>query len=387
MNSIIKDMLKTYNYDIMNMDVKIMKIIVSAGGTGGHIYPALAIINKVKENEPNSEVLYIGTKDRMEATIVPNKGINYFGIEMKGLNRKNPFKNIGVLKNYINNVKILKKKIKEFNPDIVIGVGGYVTAPVIYSAKKMGYKTFIHEQNSIPGLSNKFLSHYADKIGVSLDSSIEYFPKEKTEFTGNPRSEEVYNTKEISKDKLGLSLDKNKKLVLIVMGSLGSTTMNIKLKETLPLFKNKDYEVVFVTGKNYYDEYKNVKVTSNVKVVPYLENMAQVLKKTDLIVSRAGASSLAEITALGIPNILVPSPHVTHNHQLKNAKSLEEKEATVIIEEDKYDKELLVSNIDKILNDKDLYDKLKNNTKKMGVTDSSTKIYKILRNIVDGDTK
>lgn len=364
-----------------------MKIIVSAGGTGGHIYPALAIINKIKEKEPNSKVLYIGTKDRMESTIVPSKGIDYFGIEMKGLNRKNPFKNISVLKNYLNNVKILKKKIKEFNPDIVIGVGGYVTAPVIYSAKKLGYKTFIHEQNSIPGLSNKFLTHYADKVGVSLDSSIEYFPKDKVIFTGNPRSEEVYNVKEVSKDKLGFSLDKNKKLVLIVMGSLGSTTMNIKLKETLPLFKNKNYEVVFVTGKNYYDEYKKVKVSDNVKVVPYLDNMAQVLKKTDLIVSRAGASSLAEITALGIPNILIPSPHVTNNHQLKNAKSLEERSATVIIEEDKYDKELLVSNIDKILNDKDLYNKLKNNTKKMGVTDSSSKIYECLRNIIDGDTK
>lgn len=362
-----------------------MKIIVSAGGTGGHIYPALAIINKIKEKEPNSEILYIGTKDRMEASIVPKNNIPYFGIEMKGLNRKNIFKNFSVLKKTLDNIKILKKEIKKFNPDIVIGVGGYVTAPVIYSAKKLGYKTFIHEQNSIPGLSNKFLTHYVDKIGVSLPDSIKYFPKEKTVFTGNPRSEEVVNTKEVSKKELGLSLTSDKKLVLIVMGSLGSTTMNKKLKETLTLFKGKDYEVVFVTGKNYYDEYKKTNVPSNVKIVPYLENMAQVLKKTDLIVSRAGASSISEITALGIPSILIPSPYVTHNHQYKNAKSLEERGATVIIEEDKYDKDILVNEIDRILNDKKVYLSLQKQASSLGVKDSATKIYEILKDLINGD--
>jgi len=362
-----------------------MRIIVSAGGTGGHIYPALAIINKIKEKEPNSEILYIGTKDRMEATIIPSKNIPYFGIEIKGLNRKNPFKNISVIKKVFENIKVLKKEIKKFNPDIVIGVGGYVTAPVIYSAKKLGYKTFIHEQNSIPGLSNKFLIKYVDKIGVSLPDSIKYFPKNKTIFTGNPRSEEVINTKEISKKDLGLLLDNNKKLVLIVMGSLGSTTMNKNLKDTLPLFKNKDYEVVFVTGKGYYDEYKKIKTTSNVKIVSYLENMAQVLKKTDLIVSRAGASSISEITALGLPSILIPSPYVTHNHQYKNAKSLEERGATVIIEEDKFDGSLLVNEIDHILNDKELYQSLSKQSSNLGVKDSATKIYNILRNLIDGE--
>lgn len=367
------------------MDVKNMRIIVSAGGTGGHIYPALAIINKIIEKEPNSEILYIGTKDRMEATIIPGRGIPYFGIEMKGLNRKNPFKNVQVLKNYCQNIKLLKGRIQKFHPDVVIGVGGYVTAPVIYSAKKLGYKTFIHEQNSIPGLSNKLLVNYADKIGISLPDSVRYFPRKKTIFTGNPRSEEAYYTKEISKKELGLSLSDKKKLVLIVMGSLGSTTMNRKLKETLPLFANKNYEVVFVTGKDYYKEYKKIETPSNVKVVAYLENMIQVLKKTDLIVSRAGASSIAEITALGIPNILIPSPFVTHNHQLKNAKSLEERGATVIIEEDKYDKEILISTIDHVFSDNKLYQELHKNVSLLGVKDSATKIYQILRNLIDGD--
>ena len=199
-----------------------MKVIVSAGGTGGHIYPALAIIHKIQEQEPDSEFLYIGTTDRMEHVIIPKENIPYLGIEISGLDRKHLFKNFKVLKNYQKSIKILKKKIKEFDPDIVLGVGGYVTAPVVSTAKKLGYKTFIHEQNSIPGVSNKFLSKYADKIGVSLEESLQYFPKDKTFVSGNPRSEEISKVLPISKKEMGLS--PNKKLVLIVMGSLGSST-------------------------------------------------------------------------------------------------------------------------------------------------------------------
>ena len=360
-----------------------MRVIVSAGGTGGHIYPALAIINKIKEKEPNSEILYIGTTNRMEHIIIPEKNIPYIGIKISGINRKNIFKNIEVLKDYKNSTKLLKKKIKEFNPDIVLGIGGYVTAPVVYTAKKLGYKTFIHEQNQIPGISNKFLSHYADRIGVSLPESIKYFPKEKVFFSGNPRSEEVINAKEVNKKELGLT--ENKKLVLIVMGSLGSTTMNQKLKETLNLFDNKDYEVLFVTGKDYYDTYKNEKVSSNVKIVPYLNNMLSILKKTDLIVSRAGASTIAEITAIGLPSILIPSPYVTHNHQLKNAEALEKEKATIIIEEKDYNSKKLVDTIDMVLTDKNKYKELKENTKKLGVVDSATKIYNVIKELIDGE--
>lgn len=360
-----------------------MRVIVSAGGTGGHIYPALAIINKIKEKEPNSEFLYVGTTNRMEHTIIPEKNIPYLGIKISGINRKNIFKNIEVFNDYRNSIKLLKKKIKEFNPDIVLGVGGYVTAPVIYAAKKLGYKTFIHEQNQIPGVSNKFLSRYADKIGVSLPESVNYFPKEKVFFSGNPRSEEVVSISPIDKTKLGL--DKNKKLVMIVMGSLGSTTMNQKLRETLSLFNNKDYEVLFITGKNYYDTYKNEKVSSNVKIVPYLDNMLSVLKKTDLIVSRAGASTIAEITAIGLPSILIPSPYVTNNHQLKNAEALEKEKATIIIEEKDYDGKELVRTIDSVLNDTNKYNSLKENTQKLGVVDSATRIYEVIKKLVDGE--
>lgn len=358
-----------------------MRVIISAGGTGGHIYPALAIMNKIKEMEPTSEFLYIGTTDRMEATLIPEKKIPYIGIEMKGLNRKNPVKSIQSIHYFLKGIAKAKKTIREFHPDIVLGVGGYITAPVIYAAKKLGYKTFIHEQNCIPGLSNKFLSHYADRIGVSLEESLQYFDPKKAVFTGNPRSEEVLKVKPVNKKEMGLN--PMKKLVLIVMGSLGSTTMTAKMKEILPHFANKNYEVLFVTGRQYYEDYQNLKnIPNNVIMVPYLDNMLQVMKKTDLIISRAGASTIAEITAIGLPSILVPSPYVTHNHQVKNALALEKVGATKMIEESHFEKNTLFKEIDGILNDKDVYHKMKENTKKLGVSDSATKIYQLIKEIV-----
>ncbi len=358
-----------------------MRVIISAGGTGGHIYPALAIIKKIKEMEPGSEFLYIGTKDRMEASLIPKRKIPYVGIEMKGLNRKKVWKNIKAIQCFLSGIKQAKQEIRKFNPDVVLGVGGYITAPVIYAAKKLGYKTFIHEQNCIPGLSNKFLSHYADRIGVSLEESLAYFDTKKAIFTGNPRSEEVLQVKPVDKKELGLS--PLKKLVLIVMGSLGSMTMNQKMKEIIPGFASKNYEVLLVTGKNYYEKYqKELAVPSNVKLVPYLDNMLEIMKKTDLIVSRSGASTIAEITAIGLPSILVPSPYVTHNHQLKNALALEKCEAAVILEEDNFNKENLMTQIDRILNDQKYYHKMKHSAKKLGVPDSATRIYHVIKELV-----
>ena len=308
-----------------------MKVIVVAGGTGGHIYPALAIIHKIEEKEPGSEILYIGTTDRMEKDIIPKLGYRFVGLEMKGLNRKNIFSNIKVFSMYSKAIKEAKKIILDFHPDIVIGAGGYITAPVLYAAHKCRIPILIHEQNSVPGISNKFISKFADKICVSLPKSVNLFPKEKVVYTGNPRSEEILSVSKISKSSLGF-ID-NKKLVVFVMGSLGSTTMTEKLKETIPSFQNKNYQVLIITGKAYFDNYSDIYVPDNVKIVPFMDNLIQLLKSSDLIVSRAGASTIAEITAIGLPAILVPSPYVTNNHQLKNALDLEEVNACKIIEE------------------------------------------------------
>lgn len=357
-----------------------MRVIVVAGGTGGHIYPAIAIINKIKEKEPKSEFLYIGTTDRMEKDIIPKLGIDFVGLEMLGLNRKNPLKNIEVLKKYNKAVNDAKEIIKKFNPDIVLGIGGYITLPVLTAANKLHYKTLIHEQNSIPGLSNKILARFADCVCVSLPNSVKLFKNKNVVYTGNPRSEEIMDVRKVSKKTLGF--DETKKLVVIVMGSLGSATMTEKLKELIPSFKNKKYQVAIVTGNKYIDDYKDVVVPSNVRLVPYLDNFINLMKDTDLIISRAGASTIAEITAIGLPAILVPSPYVTHNHQYMNAKELEDLGACRIVVEDDFSKDRLLKEIDALLFDSEAYCKMREASKKLGVSDSATKIYEEIRKLI-----
>ena len=362
-----------------------MKVIISAGGTGGHIYPALAIINKIKKEEPKSEILYIGTHNRMEKDLIPELGIDYEAIEVTGFKRKLSVDNIKTLINFFKARTKCKKIIEKFNPDVVIGAGGYVTAPVIWAAKKLGKKTFIHEQNSVVGLSNKYLSNYADKVGVSFESTLKDFDKEKVVLTGNPCSEKALSIKKANKEDYGLT--KNKKLVLIVMGSLGSRTVNEKITDMLEKFRNKNYEVMFVTGNAYYEKIKKIRVPENVKIVPFIYEMPSLMKSTDLMISRAGASTMSEITVLGIPTIFIPSPYVTNNHQYKNAMDLVNKNAALILEENNLNNDNLISMIDSLLEDKVKYKEIKENLKTFGIKDSSTRIYEILKEMIMNDRK
>lgn len=359
-----------------------MRVIISAGGTGGHIYPALAIINKIKEREPKSEFLYIGTHNRMEKDIVPKYNIPFKSIEIYGFNRKNLFKNFKTVKCLIKCKKECKKIIKDFKPDVVIGVGGYVTYPVIMSAHSLGIKTFIHEQNSVAGKANLVLSNYVDLIGVSFKSSMSEFPKEKTIFTGNPCSEEALKKSPIDKSKFGLS--KNKKLVLFVMGSLGSSKINEFLIKTMPLFNNKEYEILYVTGNNDYKKIKEKNFPKNVKVVPYIENMTRIMKNTDLIVTRAGASTLSEIIALDIPSILIPSPYVPNNHQYKNAIDLVNSNAAFMLEEKYLEGDIIVRKVDEIIHNEEKIKQMKKNLKDFKINNSATVIYENIRKLIDG---
>lgn len=362
-----------------------MRVVISAGGTGGHIYPAIAIINKIKSEEPNSEFLYIGTSDRMEKDLIPELGIKYEEIKVSGLKRKLTFENFKVLAQFFKARNKCKKIIKEFDPDVVIGAGGYVTGPVIWAAKKLGKKTFIHEQNSVVGLSNKYLTKYADKVGVSFESTMKYFPKDKVVLTGNPCSEKALNMKKANKEDYGLT--KDKKLVLIVMGSLGSKTVNDKIVSFLEAFRNKDYEVMFVTGNSYYEKVKNLKVPNNVKVVPFVYELPSLMKVTDLMITRAGASTMSEILVLGVPSIFIPSPYVTNNHQYKNAMDLVNKNAALILEEKDLTKVNLINLIDKTLSNKNEYNNIKNNLKELGIKDSGARIYELLKGMIMDDKK
>ena len=347
-----------------------MKVVISAGGSGGHIYPALAILNKIKEKEKNVDVLYIGTTNRMEKDIIPSLGIPYYGIEIYGLERKITLSNIKTITKYLNSIKKCKKKIKEFKPDIVIGAGGYVTAPVIYAAKKCGFKTLIHEQNSTLGLSNKMLLKYTDTLCTSFQNMK--FEKVNTVYTGNPQSENAKNAKKANKKDYNLSL--NKKLVLIVMGSLGSKTVNDVLKDAVNKFDD-NYEVLIVTGKSHFDEFKNVKKKENVFIEPYIDNLPSLLKVTDLLVTRAGATTISEIVATNTSSLFIPSPYVTENHQYKNAMSLVKEGAGEILEEKDLTSSSLVKKIDTLINDEKFLKESKKNLKKFNIENSSEKIY------------
>lgn len=348
-----------------------MRVIISAGGTGGHINPALAIIDKIKKENPNSEFLYIGTTNRMEKDIIPEKGIPYIGIQMQGIQRKLTPKNIQAIFKYLKAISKCKKEIKKFNPDIVIGAGGYVTAPVIYAAKKCGYKTLVHEQNSILGLSNKILLKYTDTLCTSFENmkpnNVHYV------YTGNPTSESTIEKKPYKKEEFGLS--KSKKLVLIVMGSLGSSTVNEVLKKTLKKFDNKKYEVVIITGKKYFDEFKDLEKSKNVFLFEYIDDLSRLMKVTNVLVTRAGASTLSEIMATKTPSILIPSPYVTENHQYKNAMDLVNKHAAVILQEKDLNENTLIDEIDKLINNENKMLDIKDNLEKLCKKNSTTLIY------------
>ena len=356
-----------------------MRVIVSAGGTGGHIYPALAIIKKIKEMEPDSEFLYIGTHNRMENEIIPAHNIPFKSIEIYGLG-KNILKDIKAIKKFMESYKKCKKIISEFKPDLVIGVGGYVTGPVLYAASKLKVKTFIHEQNSIPGKCNKFLSKYVDMIGVSMKSSLDAFPKDKVYFTGNPCSEEALKIAPAKKSEFGLH--ESKKLVYIVMGSLGSSVITEKLKTSIKLFSDKKYEVLFVTGKASYEDISKVDIPDNVKIFPYIESQSRIMKKADLVVTRCGASTLAEVISLKLPSILIPSPYVPNNHQYINGMDFVNKEAGIMIEEKDLTGELLVEKIDELINDDKRLEKMKENLADLGINDSASQIYELLKKLV-----
>lgn len=360
-----------------------MKIIISAGGTGGHIYPALAIINKLKKEEKDLEVLYIGTHNRMEKDIIPERGIPYESIEIYGFSKKDialDIKNIFLISKA---KKKCLKIMKDFKPDMVFGIGGYVTYPVIWAANKLGIKTFIHEQNSQPGKTNLMLQSKADLIGVSFKESISKFDKAKGEvfYSGNPCGENALSLEPMDKETLGLN--KNKKLVVVVAGSLGSATINNKMKDFLYKCEKEEYEVLYITGKALYEDFiKDNKFPSNVKVLPYLDNLPALLKNTDLIVTRAGASTMSEILSLNLPAIFIPSPYVANNHQYYNALEIKNNGGGELIEEKDLTSDELINKINSILSDKISYQKTKENLKKMSMNNSSDVIYDKIKELI-----
>ncbi|MGX4686733.1 undecaprenyldiphospho-muramoylpentapeptide beta-N-acetylglucosaminyltransferase [Vagococcus sp. JNUCC 83] len=361
-----------------------MRVLVSGGGTGGHIYPAISIVRYIKEKYPESEFLYIGTEKGLESKLVPSQDIPFKTIDIQGFYRSLTFKNFKTLYLFMTSIKQAKNYIKEFQPDVVIGTGGYVCGSVVYAASKLNIPTIIHEQNSVAGMTNKFLSKYADKIGICFSDAADYFPKEKVALVGNPRAQEVVGVEK--QDVLTeFNLQSDKPTIVIFGGSRGAQTINNAMKEALPLFENKPYQVLYASGTIYYNEFDSQKEViaglDNVAVVPYIDNMIDVLASVEALVGRAGATSMAEITALGLPSILVPSPNVTNDHQTKNAMSLVNKQAALMIKDSDLTGELLVETVDQLMLNDDYRHNMAKASKQEGIPDAMDRLYELIQEL------
>ncbi|WP_203362227.1 undecaprenyldiphospho-muramoylpentapeptide beta-N-acetylglucosaminyltransferase [Bacillus sp. REN10] len=361
-----------------------MKIVVSGGGTGGHIYPALALIRMIKEKHPDTSFLYIGTEAGLESKLVTRENIPFRTIEITGFKRSISMENVKTVMRFLKGVGECKKMLKEFAPDVVIGTGGYVCGPVVYAASKLRIPTIVHEQNSVPGLTNKFLSKYVDKVAICFKEAEAFFPKEKVVLTGNPRASEVANAKSsgILSD---FHLTKDKKTVLIFGGSRGARPINDAVIQALPILADRTYQVLYITGEVHYEKVKSaiekVGKPENVAIAPFIYNMPEVLVESDLVLSRAGATTLAELTALGVPSILVPSPYVTNNHQEKNARSLTDHQAAILLHEKDLTAETLIKHLDGILLDESQLQTMKQAAEQLGIQDASDRLYKVMHEL------
>lgn len=365
-----------------------MKIVLTGGGTGGHIYPALAFIDYVKEIDPTAEFLYIGAKRGLENKILPQTDTPFEALEIQGFKRKLTLDNFKTIQLFLQSVKQAKKLLKEFQPDVVIGTGGYVSGAVMYAAAKLNIPTIIHEQNSVPGMTNKFLSRYVDRIGISFEASASYFPADKTKLVGNPRAQEVSG---IAKSDIlkQYHLDPAKKTVLIFAGSQGAKKINDAIIKSLPTFATKNYQILYSSGEGYYKSLEeSIGMTKdafvNISIQPYINQMAEVMANCDLMIGRAGASSIAELTSLGLPAILIPSPYVTNDHQTKNAQSLVEAGAVKMIADAELTETNLVATVDEIMNQPALHKKMAEASKAQGIPDAASRMYALVEEILKG---
>lgn len=367
-----------------------MRIVVSGGGTGGHIYPALALIREINKQKEEHEILYIGTKHGLESKIVVREKIPFKSIHITGFKRKLSIENVRTIYRFIKGVTDSKKILQEFNADVVVGTGGYVCGPVVFAATRLGIPTVIHEQNSIPGLTNKFLSRYVDKIGICFEETRKDFPEEKVVFTGNPRASEVIGQDGL-KGRASVGLKKDKPAVLIFGGSRGARPINEAVVKSLSELGSKPYQVLYVTGDVHFNavqkEIELVGSPENVIIKPFIHNMPEVMAGVDLVVSRAGATTLAEITALGIPSILIPSPYVTNNHQEKNARTLSDKGAALLLPEKDLTGSKLVELIDEVIMDEARRETMRKTAKSLGVPDSAQRLHRLMKELVERKEK
>jgi UDP-N-acetylglucosamine--N-acetylmuramyl-(pentapeptide) pyrophosphoryl-undecaprenol N-acetylglucosamine transferase len=357
--------------------MKTIKVIISGGGTGGHIFPAISIANAIKEIQPEADILFVGAEGRMEMERIPAAGYPIIGLPVRGFDRKNIFKNISVLFDLWKSMRKARKVIKDFNPDAAVGVGGYASGPTLKEAGKMHVPTLIQEQNSYAGVTNKLLAEKASVICVAYDDMEKFFPKEKIILTGNPvRQDLIVNEKNREEGYSYFKLDPNKKTVLVVGGSLGARTVNQSMLNSLNKMKESNIQFIWQTGKFYYEKAKeevNKQTNLPLCLTDFISRMDLAYSVADLIVSRAGAGSISEFCLLEKPVILVPSPNVAEDHQTKNAMALVNKGAAVLIKDNEAESKLFDTAVKIINNEKQLHS-LSENISRLAQHDSAKRI-------------
>lgn len=360
-----------------------MKIVIAGGGTAGHINPGLAIAKYIREMDNKAEILFIGTKRGMETTLVPREGFEIKYIKVKGFKRKISLDTFVTIKELFQGIREARKIIREFKPDIVIGTGGYVCGPVVFIASRMKIPTLIHEQNAFPGATNRILSRFTDTVAISFKESENYFKAaKKLVYTGNPvRGEILKADRASSRNKLNIHNDEP--LIVVVGGSLGAERINNIVAEMLKKYlDHSKFKMIFATGNNQYDNVRQLLSgidLKNIDVVPYIYDAANVYAAADIIVCRAGAITCSELTALGIPAIMIPSPNVVANHQEYNARSLERNGAAVVILEKDLNEDVLYNQITNLLKDRNALNKMALNSKKSGITNAAEMLYNLVK--------
>ncbi len=362
--------------------MKEQSFLISGGGTGGHIYPAIAIADGLKEKYPKANFLFVGASDRMEMQKVPNAGYKIEGLWISGLQRGQIIKNLLIPFKLISSLWNSYKIIKKQKPTVAIGTGGYASAALLKMAGIMGVPTLVQEQNSYPGITNKLLANKASKICVAYEGLEKFFPSEKILITGNPVRKDILNTKVGSNEAvLHFGLKPNKKTLLVLGGSLGAKAINELVAERIEFFKEQGVQVLWQCGKLYYDKYKHYQ-SDNVNILAYVDRMDLAYAAANVIISRAGASSVSELAIVGKPVLFIPSPYVAEDHQTKNAQAIVDKNAAYMIKQSKLNTEFEAKILD-LFNNEEIKEKLSINLKRQAKENATASIVNEIVKIIE----
>jgi len=354
-----------------------IKVIISGGGTGGHIFPALAIANALKEMNNENEILFVGALGKMEMEKVPAAGYDIIGLNIRGLQRKISISNLLFPFRVAGSIMKSKKIIRDFKPDVSVGVGGYASGPLLWASSASGIPCLIQEQNSFPGITNRILAKRVRKICVAYEGMDKFFPADKIVFTGNPVRKDIAQLQGKKDEAMTFfGLDKNIKTILVLGGSLGAYTINETIAAGIKKISSAGLQMIWQTGKNYFDQGKAL-ASQNVKVYDFVNRMDLAYASADVVVSRAGALSVSELCVTGKPVIFIPSPNVTADHQTKNARALSDKNAAILIR-DEDAKEKLVEAAIRLISDEKKCSELSENISVFAKKDSAVKIAELI---------